>query len=116
MIQDYFVDITVKSKVRTPDSLGGVTTTYTTLGTVKGLLQRASYTERMIAAQRGVIDVFAFMTDVSANSISITRGNIVTDGTHTTELVSDELPGNQQSETMKNISQWAAETYTEETA
>jgi head-tail adaptor len=52
MIQDYFYSITVKRREKTPDGLGGATTTYKTLGTVQGLLERSSSTERLIAATR----------------------------------------------------------------
>jgi len=38
MIQDYFIDITLQRPVETDNHVGGVTTTYTALGTVKGLL------------------------------------------------------------------------------
>ena len=79
MIQDYFETITIKRREKTPDGLGGATTTYKTLGTVQGLLERSRSTERLIAAQRGLDDVYTFMTDTSANSIIVTTGDIVID-------------------------------------
>lgn len=114
MIQDYFYSVTVKSRTKTPDGLGGMTTTYTTLGTVQGLLERASSTERMIAAKRGLTDIYTFMTDTSANSITVATGNIVTANGITAILKSSKLQGQAKSEMMKNIAQWEAENYVEE--
>lgn len=113
MIQDYFYSITVKRREKTPDGLGGAITTYKTLGTVQGLLERSSSTERLIAAQRGLTDIYTFMTDTSANSITVATGDIVIGNGITAILKSSKLQGKSESETMKNIAQWEAENYVE---
>lgn len=113
MIQDYFYSITVKRRTKTPDGLGGATTTYTTLGTVQGLLERSSSTERLIAAQRGLDDVYTFMTDSTANSITVQTGDIVIGNGITAILKSSKLQGQAKSETMSDIAQWEAESYVE---
>ena len=113
MIQDYFYSITVKRREKTPDGLGGATTSYTTLGTVQGLLERSSSTERLIAAQRGLDDVYTFMTDSTANSVTVQTGDIVIGNGITAILKSSKLQGQVKSETMSDISQWEAEDYVE---
>ena len=113
MIQDYFYSVTVKRREKTPDGLGGATTTYTTLGTVQGLLERSSSTERLIAAQRGLDDAYTFMTDSTANSIKVKTGDIVIGNGITAILKSSKLQGQAQSETMRDIAQWEAENYVE---
>ena len=113
MIQDYFYSITVKRREKTPDGLGGATTTYTTLGTVQGLLERSSSTERLIAAQRGLTDIYTFMTDSTANSITVQTGDIVIGNGITAILKSSKLQGQAKSGIMSNIAQWEAESYVE---
>ena len=113
MIQDYFYSVTVKRRVKTPDGLGGAKTTYTTLGTVQGLLERSSSTERLIAAQRGLDDVYTFMTDSTANSLMVQTGDIVIGNGITAILKSSKLQGQMKSETMSDIAQWEAEDYVE---
>jgi hypothetical protein len=113
MIQDYFYSITVKRREKTPDGLGGATTTYRTLGTVQGLLERSSSTERLIAAQRGLTDIYTFITDTSANSITVATGDIVIGNGITAILKSSKLQGQAKSETMSDIAQWEAEDYVE---
>jgi hypothetical protein len=113
MIQDYFYSITVKRRTKTPDGLGGATTTYTTLGTVQGLLERSSSTERLIAAQRGLDDVYTFMTDSTANSTTVQTGDIVIGNGITAILKSSKLQGQAESDLMKDIAQWEAENYVE---
>lgn len=113
MIQDYFYSITVKRRTQTPDGLGGATTTYTTLGTVQGLLERSSSTERIIAAQRGLTDIYTFMTDTSANIITVATGDIVIGNGITAILKSSKLQGQAESKTMSDIAQWEAENYVE---
>ena len=113
MIQDYFYSITVKRREKTPDGLGGATTTYKTLGTVQGLLERSSSTERLIAAQRGLTDIYTFITDTSANSITVQTGDIVIGNGITAILKSSKLQGQAKSGIMSNIAQWEAESYVE---
>ena len=113
MIQDYFYSITVKRREKTPDGLGGATTTYKTLGTVQGLLERSSSTERLIAAQRGLTDIYTFMTDSTANSITVQTGDIVIGNGITAILKSSKLQGQAKSGIMSNIAQWEAESYVE---
>ena len=113
MIQDYFYSITVKRREKTPDGLGGAITTYKTLGTVQGLLERSSSTERLIAAQRGLTDIYTFMTDSTANSITVQTGDIVIGNGITAILKSSKLQGQAKSETMNDIAQWEAENYVE---
>lgn len=113
MIQDYFYTVTVKRREKTPDGLGGATTTYKTLGTVQGLLERSSSTERLIAAQRGLTDIYIFMTDTSANSITVQTGDIVIGNGITAILKSSKLQGQAKSGIMSNIAQWEAESYVE---
>jgi hypothetical protein len=113
MIQDYFYSVTVKRREKTPDGLGGATTTYRTLGTVQGLLERSSSTERLIAAQRGLTDIYTFMTDSTANSITVQTGDIVIGNGITAILKSSKLQGQAKSETMSDIAQWEAEDYVE---
>ena len=114
MIEDYFSDITIMQREVGDDGLGGGAIVYITLGTVKGLLQRASSTERMIAAQRNVVDVYTFMTKPIENTVEIQTGYIISDGTITAIVTSSELKGNDNSETMKDVSQWTAEKYIKE--
>lgn len=114
MISDYFTDITIEKKEGSRDGIGGMITAYVTVGTVKGLLQRASSTERMIAAQRNVVDVYTFMTNPAENTVEIKTGYIISDGMITAIVTSSELKGNPESETMKDISQWTAEKYIKE--
>lgn len=113
MIQDYFYTVTVKRREKTPDGLGGATTTYKTLGTVQGLLERSSSTERLIAAQRGLTDIYIFMTDTSANSITVQTGDIVIGNGITAILKSSKLQGQAKSGIMSDIAQWEAESYVE---
>jgi hypothetical protein len=113
MIQDYFYSITVKRREKTPDGLGGATTTYKTLGIVQGLLERSSSTERLIAAQRGLDDIYIFMTDTSANSITVATGDIVIGNGITAILKSSKLQGQMKSGIMSDIAQWEAENYVE---
>jgi len=113
MIQDYFYTVTVKRREKTPDGLGGATTTYKTLGTVQGLLERSSSTERLIAAQRGLTDIYTFMTDSTANSITVQTGDIVIGNGITAILKSSKLQGQAKSGIMSNIAQWEAESYVE---
>jgi hypothetical protein len=114
MIEDYFSDITIEKREGGDDGLGGGAINYVNLGTVKGLLQRASSTERMIAAQRNVVDVYTFMTKPTDNAVEIKTGYIISDGVTTAVITSSELKGNSESETMQDISQWTAEKYVKE--
>lgn len=113
MIQNYFKTINIKRREKTTDGLGGATTTYKTLGTVQGLLERSSSTERLIAAQRGLDDVYTFMTDSTANSVTVQTGDIVIGNGITAILKSSKLQGQVKSETMSDIAQWEAENYVE---
>lgn len=111
MIEDYFKDLTFKRQVQTADELGGFITTYETLGVARGLLQRSSSQERLIAAQLGITSSYTLMTKPKDNLFEIKKDMIVTDGTITARINSDELPGQEESEEMSEISQWTAESY-----
>lgn len=111
MLEDYFKDLTFKRQVQTADDLGGFITTYEIVGTAKGLLQRSSSQERLIAAQLGIISSYTLMTKPKNNLFNIEKNMIVSDGTITARINSDELPGQAASEEMSEISQWTAETY-----
>ena len=110
MIQNYFIDITLKRPVETDNHVGGVTTTYTELGTVKGLLERLSPREAYIAQKLGNPEEFVFMTESSAPQ----TGDIVISGSNSAQLSSSILIGNQRSMAMKTIRQWNARRHTEE--
>lgn len=112
MITDYFTAITVKRPAETDNLVGGVTTTYTSLGTVQGLLERLGPREAYIAQKLGNPDEFVFMTE---STIPAT-GDIVSCGTIKAQLSSSVLIGQAQSDVMSTIRQWSARRYTEETA
>ena len=111
MLEDYFKDLTFKRQVQTADDLGGFITTYETIGVAKGLLQRSSSQERLIAAQLGIKSLYTLMTKPKDNMFQIKKDMIVSDGVVTARINSDELPGQEASEEMSEISQWTAETY-----
>lgn len=113
MITKYFYDIIIKRREQEADDLGGMITTYKTIGTVKGLLERSSSTERLIAAQRGVSDVYVFMVDKTNTSLEIATGDILSGNNTTAIITSSQLDGQEKSEAMKNIAQWTAESYIE---
>lgn len=112
MIEEYFEDIEVLAIKEGSDELGSYTTYYEKLGTVKGLLQRSSSTERMIAAQKGLSDSYTFMTKPKENNgIVINTDTIVKSDMIIARINSSELPGQSESEDMKDISQWTASSY-----
>lgn len=112
MIDEYFKDIKVLEIRQGADELGGYITYYQTIGTIKGILSRSSSMERMIAAQKGLADSYTFMTKPADNKgIEINTNTIVQYGDITARINSSELPGEAESETMKDISQWTASSY-----
>lgn len=111
MIEDYFKELTFKRQVQTADDLGGFITTYEIVGVAKGLLQRSSSQERLIAAQLGIKSSYTLMTKPKNNLFEIKKDMIVSDGSITARINSDELPGQEASEEMSEISQWTAETF-----
>ena len=104
-----FKDISIIEKVETQDELGGFMTTYKKINTIKGLLTRASYSERTIASQSTIEEVFTLMTkDKNAN---IKKDNVVIGFGKVAIITSEELESPIQSETMKDIRQWTCKTY-----
>lgn len=110
MISDYFVAITVKRPVEADNHVGGTTTTYTSLGTVQGLLERLGPREAYIAQKLGNPEEFIFITESSTPQ----TGDIVISGSNSAQLSSSILIGQQKSDTMKTIRQWNARRHAEE--
>lgn len=111
MIQDYFVEITIKRPKETETELGGTVTTYEDKGTVMGLLERMTAHELYLAQQRGTSDEFIFMTESNIPK----TGDIVQIGVITAQLSSSVLIGNRKSVLMGTIKQWRARTHQLET-
>lgn len=113
MIEEHFIDVEVLAIREGADDLGSFTTYYERLGTVKGILSRSSSTERMIAAQKGIADSYTFMTKPKNNNgIVIDKDTVLRTAVITARVNSSELPGEQTSEEMSEISQWTASSYT----
>jgi hypothetical protein len=112
MISDYFEDIDIISKIDTSDDLGGFTTVYKKIGTIKGLLQRSSTSERTIAAQLGVSAVYTLMTFKTEPLCSSIIPNVIAKSKTITAIVTSiEMDGNPNTD-MKDIAQWQSESYT----
>lgn len=112
MIKDFFKTINVYSvREDSSDDLGGFETSYVFEGTIQGLLERASTTERLIAAQLGVKSTYTLMTCPEDNRITLQEGYIVEQNGVTARISSDELKGQEESEEMGQISQWTADSY-----
>ena len=110
MLNEYFTDIEILERVETSDDLGGFTIAYKSKGVVKGLLQRASSQERLIAAQLGISEAFVFMTIPKDNGgIVIHKDDILRVDDKVARINSEELKGQGD---LKDISQWDATTYT----
>lgn len=111
MIQNYFEDIDIISKLETSDNLGGFTTIYKKKGTMKGLLQRSSTSERIIAAQQGVSSVYTFMTSTKEPFCSSIIPDIILKSKNITAIVTSiELDGMSGTD-MSEIAQWQAQSY-----
>lgn len=112
MLEEHFTDIEVLSIYEGADDLGSFTTYYERQGIVKGILTRSSSTERMIAAQKGIEDSYIFMTKPKDNNgIVIDKNTVLRTKFITARVNSSELPGEQTSEEMSEISQWTAKSY-----
>lgn len=110
-IEDYFTDMEIIEKEETSDDLGGFTTKYVSKGKVKGLLQRASSTERTIAAQLGIKNVYTFMTlKTSISDYTIDSNTLIRDVKSGNVGIIDSSPLEGQ-KGLENIIQWGAESY-----
>lgn len=109
MIEKYFYDIELYQRKETPDELGGFTITYTNIGKVKGLLEQSSTSERMVAAQLGIKNIYTFMTKEKIEEQGLIL-RVVKNGL-TAIMTSEFVEGQNTSETMKDILQCQAESY-----
>lgn len=108
-LKDYFTDVDIIEKEETSDDLGGYTTRYVLKATIKGLLQRASTSERTIAAQLGVSDVYTFMSDDdNLAGITIDTNTIVREETKVGLISSSMLKGQGD---LEDVKQWTANSY-----
>lgn len=108
MISDFFYDVDIIEKRETADDLGGFTTKYYKVATIKGLLTQSSATERTIASQLGIKYAYTFMTETPDN---IGKDTIVKRGNLTAILTADLMQGEETSEEMSKIYQAQAESY-----
>jgi hypothetical protein len=108
-LSNYYDDIDIIKKESTSDDLGGFIVQYVKLGTIKGLLQRSSTSERTIAAQLGVSAVYTLMTGKTNALVSEIKPDVIVKSKSITAIVtSNELDGQGD---LSNVAQWQAESY-----